>query len=167
MALGIGLGASGFFHTLTEAEQDDFVASSRLARGGVLYRARKSLGLGEGKACDIRLTSRPLSQETGLDGTHGGMHVVLGSRSRSLGRVRRCFPGGRFRPAASQPRPAGTISATGNRRRELCPLCIRNSGRADSRRRRPCARANTRPASSLGRDRVCRANGKRNNRPSR
>ena len=48
VALRIGLGASGFFHALTEAEEDDVVSGSGLAGGGVLYGAGEGLGGGEG-----------------------------------------------------------------------------------------------------------------------
>ena len=47
IAFGVGLGASSFFHALAQAEQDDFVARSGLAGGGVLYGAGQSLGGGE------------------------------------------------------------------------------------------------------------------------
>ena len=48
IALGIGLGASGFFHALTEAEEDDVVSGGGLAGAGVFDGAGQSLGGGEG-----------------------------------------------------------------------------------------------------------------------
>ena len=49
LALGVGFGATGFFHTLSQLEQDDFVPGGRLAGGGILDRAGKSLGGREGR----------------------------------------------------------------------------------------------------------------------
>ena len=48
ITFGVGSGAAGFFHALTEAEQDHFVAGGGLAGGGVLHRAGQGLGGGEG-----------------------------------------------------------------------------------------------------------------------
>ena len=47
VAFGVGLGASGFFHALTEAEENDLVTGGRLARGGVFDRAGEGLGGGQ------------------------------------------------------------------------------------------------------------------------
>jgi len=48
LALGIGLGAAGFFHPLTQLEQDDLVSGGGLASSGVLDGAGESLSRGEG-----------------------------------------------------------------------------------------------------------------------
>jgi hypothetical protein len=48
-AFCVGFGAAGFFHALTEAEQDDFVACGGFAGGGVLNGAGQGLGGSEGR----------------------------------------------------------------------------------------------------------------------
>jgi len=48
VALGVGLGARGFFHALGEAEQNYIVASGGFSGGGVLDGAGEGLGGGEG-----------------------------------------------------------------------------------------------------------------------
>jgi hypothetical protein len=48
LALGVGLGAAGFVHTLAELEQDDFVSGGGLASGSVLDCTGESLSGGKG-----------------------------------------------------------------------------------------------------------------------
>jgi hypothetical protein len=48
MAFGVGLGAAGFFHALTEAEEDYIVAGGGPAGGGIFYGTGQGLGGGEG-----------------------------------------------------------------------------------------------------------------------
>ena len=47
IAFGVGFGASGFFHALAEAEEDDVVAGGGLVGGGIFYGAGEGLGGGE------------------------------------------------------------------------------------------------------------------------
>jgi len=48
LAFAVGFGAAGFFHTLTEFEEDDLVPRGGLAGGGVFDGAGQGLGGGEG-----------------------------------------------------------------------------------------------------------------------
>ena len=54
IAFGVGLGAAGFFHALTQTQQDDLVARGGLAGGGVFHGAGQGLGGGEGSEEDRR-----------------------------------------------------------------------------------------------------------------
>jgi len=48
LAFGVGLGAAGFFHALTELEHDHIVSGGWLAGGGIFHGPGEGLGGGEG-----------------------------------------------------------------------------------------------------------------------
>ena len=47
VALGVGLGAGGFFHAIAELDENDFIARGRLAGGAILHRPGESFGGGK------------------------------------------------------------------------------------------------------------------------
>ena len=46
VAFGVGLGATGFFHSVAEGDEDHFVSGAGLAGGGVLYDSGEGLSRG-------------------------------------------------------------------------------------------------------------------------
>jgi hypothetical protein len=47
VAFGVGLGSAGFFHALTQRDENDFVSCAGFPGGGVFHRAGEGLGGGE------------------------------------------------------------------------------------------------------------------------
>ena len=83
VAFGVGLGASGFFHALAQAEQDDFVARGGLADGDVLDRAGQGLGGGEGRARAMQDCEQP-GGSCGADAVRGKQGVLRLARCSAM-----------------------------------------------------------------------------------